>query len=255
MIRFLDRSVRFGSWIDSVAGSIRLVTTRNQIPVAIELASRVWRPISDSILHSSMCLTTLCGGERRQLMGKACRRKKHLCVFRGWEDGAALVEFAIVLPLLLIIVFGIISFGFIFNHKLSLTDGAREAGRFGATLPVTNFAASGDPMQQWLDAIASRAEADATGSLDAGVPNRTICVAYVYPVGQDEVDRTRRREESGGSIEYSYDRCFDDGRPGDERRVQVRVGRDTDLEAIFFSITITLTADSVTRFEASLVAS
>lgn len=194
-------------------------------------------------------------------MGKACRRKKHLCVLRGWEDGAALVEFAIVLPLLLIIVFGIISFGLIFNDKLSLTDGAREAGRFGATLPVTNFAASGDPtqqmqqMQQWLDAIASRAEADATGSLDAGVPNRTICVAYVYPDGEDAVDRTRRRFESGGVVVYSYEKCFVDGRPNDERRVQVRVGRDTDLEAIFFSSTITLTADSVTRFEASLVAS
>lgn len=255
MIRFLDRSVRFGSWIESVAGSIRLVTTRNQIPVAIELASRVWRPISDSILHTSMCLTTLCGERRRQLMGKACRRKKHLCVFRGWEDGAALVEFAIVLPLLLIVVFGIISFGLIFNDKLSLTDGAREAGRFGATLPVTNFASPGDPMQQWLDAIASRAVADAAGSLDAGVPNRTICVAYVHPLGTAGVDKTRQRFESGGVVVYPFEPCFDDGRPDDERRVQVRVGRDTDLEAIFFSSTITLTADSVTRFEASLVAS
>ena len=188
-------------------------------------------------------------------MGVVCRRKKYLCVFRSWENGAALVEFAIVLPLLLILVFGIISWGLIFNDKLSLTDGAREAGRFGATLPVTNFASSGDPMQQWLDAIASRAEADATGSLDAGVPNRTICVAYVHPNGAVGIDKTRQRLESGGSITYSNDSCFDDGRPADERRVQVRVERDTDIEAIFFSMTITLTAVSVTRFEASLVAS
>ena len=251
MIRFLDRSVRFGSWIDSVAGSIRLVAKRSQIPVAIELASRVWVPILDSILPPSMYLTTLCGG-RRQLIGKVCRRKKHLCVLRSWENGAALVEFAIVLPLLLIIVFGIISFGLIFNDKLSLTDGAREAGRFGATLPVTNFAS----MEQWLDAIASRAEADATGSLDAGVPNRTICVAYVHPNGTVSIDETWNRHlESDGSITYINEWCFDDGRPADERRVQVRVGRDTDLDAIFFSMTITLTADSVTRFEASLVAS
>jgi hypothetical protein len=188
-------------------------------------------------------------------MGKACRRKKHLCVFRGWEDGAALVEFAIVLPLLLIIVFGIISFGLIFNDKLSLTDGAREAGRFGATLAVTNFATPPDSMQQWLDAITARAVADATGSLDAGVPNRTICVAYVHPDGTAGVDETRRRLESGGSITYSNDSCFDDGRPNDERRVQVQLGRDADLEAIFVSMTISLTAESVTRFEASLVAS
>jgi hypothetical protein len=160
-----------------------------------------------------------------------------------------------VLPLLLIIVFGIISFGFIFNDKLSITTGAREAGRYGATLPVTNFASSGDPMQEWLDQIALRAETDAAGSLDPGAPNRTICVAYVYPNGTAAVDQTRRRVDAGGSVTYGGASCFADSRPDDERRVQVRVGRDSELEAIFFSITIPLTAESVTRFEASLVAS
>jgi Flp pilus assembly protein TadG len=166
-----------------------------------------------------------------------------------------MVEFAIVLPLLLIVVFGIISFGFIFNHKLSLTEGAREAGRFGATLPVTNFATAGDPMQEWLDAITSRVVADTTGSLDPGVSNRTICVAYVFPSGTAGMDETRRRLEAGGTTTYSNEPCFVDGRPNDERRVQVRVGRDAKLEAVVFSMTIPLTADSVTRFEASLVAS
>jgi Flp pilus assembly protein TadG len=157
--------------------------------------------------------------------------------------------------LLLIIVFGIISFGFIFNHKLSITTGAREAGRYGATLPVTNFASSGDPMQAWLDEIAARAVADAAGSLDAGVSSRSTCVAYVYPNGSAAVDQTKRRVEVGGSVTYSGASCFDDGRPDDERRVQVLVGRDAELEAIFFSMMIPLTAESVTRFEASLVAS
>ncbi len=207
------------------------------------------------VLPSSVRATTLCGRSNGQLMGKACQRRKDLCVADGQEGGAALVEFAIILPLLLIIVFGIIGFGLIFNHKLSLTDGAREAGRFGATLPVTNFAASSDPMQAWLDAVAARALADATGSLDAGVPNRMICVAYVYPNGTAATDSTRRRLETGVTTSYSSSACFADGRPDDERRVQVRVGRDTELEAVFISLTIPLTADSVTRFEASLVAS
>ena len=188
-------------------------------------------------------------------MGKACYRRRRRGVICGGQDGAALVEFALVLPLFLILVFGIISFGLLFNHKLSLTDGAREAGRFGATLPVTNFAASGDPMQDWLDTITARAIADATGSLDPGVENRTICVAYVYPDGTAGVDETRRRFESSGVVVYSREPCFVDGRPTNERRVQVQVGRDADLEAIFFSTTVTLNGESVTRFEASLVAS
>jgi hypothetical protein len=188
-------------------------------------------------------------------LGRACHWKAQRGDPGGRDSGAALVEFAIVLPLLLIIVFGIISFGFIFNHKLSITTGAREAGRYGATLPVTNFASSGDPMQAWLDEIALRAVADAAGSLDAGAPSRSICVAYVYPNGSAAVDQTKRRLEVGGGATYSGASCFDDGRPDDERRVQVLVGRDAELEAIFFSMTIPLTAESVTRFEASLVAS
>jgi Flp pilus assembly protein TadG len=38
------------------------------------------------------------------------------------EDGQALVEFAVVLPLLLILVTGIIQFGLVFNRYITLTD-------------------------------------------------------------------------------------------------------------------------------------
>lgn len=180
---------------------------------------------------------------------------RHIGVLHDREDGAAAVELAVVLPLVVMMIFGIISFGFIFHHKLSLSDGAREAARFGATLPVTNFASSGVPMEEWLDVIAARAVADATGSLDPGVPNRTICVAYVHPDGTAGVDSTKRRTEIGTSIAYANVPCFDDGRPNDERRVQVQLGRDIDFVVILASRTISLSAESVTRFEASLVSS
>jgi hypothetical protein len=209
---------------------------------------------SSSVRWVFVRLQSVVGG-KVQLLGRACHRRGRCGDLIRRDSGAALVEFAIVLPLLLIIVFGIISFGFIFNDKLSITTGTREAGRYGATLPVTNFASTGSPMQEWLDEIAARAVADATGSLDAGVPGRSICVAYVYPNGSAAVDQTKQRLEVGGNVTYSGASCFDDGRPDDERRVQVLVGRDSELEAIFLSATIPLTAESVTRFEASLVAS
>ena len=182
-------------------------------------------------------------------------RRGNLGVFCYREDGAATVEFAVVLPLFVMMIFGIVSFGFIFHDKLSLGDGAREAARFGATLPVTNFASSGAPMEEWLDAISARAVADATGSLDPGVPNRMICVAYVHPDGTAGVDSTKRRTEIGTSIEYSNVPCFDDGRPDDERRVQIQLKRDTEFVVILASRTVSLTAESVSRFEASLVSS
>jgi Flp pilus assembly protein TadG len=49
----------------------------------------------------------------------------------GSQKGAALVEFAIVLPLLLILVFGIIDFSFLLYNKASITNASREGARTG----------------------------------------------------------------------------------------------------------------------------
>jgi Flp pilus assembly protein TadG len=49
------------------------------------------------------------------------------------ERGAAAVEFAIVAPLLFILVFGIIDFGFGFHAWNAIENAAREGARVGAT--------------------------------------------------------------------------------------------------------------------------
>jgi Flp pilus assembly protein TadG len=48
------------------------------------------------------------------------------------DSGAAAVEMALLLPILLTVVFGIIEFGFAFNAQISLTQATREAVRVGA---------------------------------------------------------------------------------------------------------------------------
>jgi Flp pilus assembly protein TadG len=50
------------------------------------------------------------------------------------EAGAQLVEFALVLPMLLLVVLGIAEFGFIFQRYEVLTNAAREGARI-ASLP------------------------------------------------------------------------------------------------------------------------
>lgn len=45
------------------------------------------------------------------------------------EEGAAAVEFALVVPVLLALLLGIIEFGFFFNQQVSATQVAREAAR------------------------------------------------------------------------------------------------------------------------------
>ena len=48
------------------------------------------------------------------------------------ERGQAMTEFALILPILLVLLFGVIQFGVIFNNYVALTDAARAASRKGA---------------------------------------------------------------------------------------------------------------------------
>jgi len=47
------------------------------------------------------------------------------------QKGVAAVEFAIVLPLFIVLIFGIIEFGIIMYNKAILTNASREGARFG----------------------------------------------------------------------------------------------------------------------------
>ena len=55
-----------------------------------------------------------------------------------WRDdhGAATVEFALTLPLLMCLILGVITGGITLNQKIAVTNGVREGSRFGATLSV-----------------------------------------------------------------------------------------------------------------------
>lgn len=48
------------------------------------------------------------------------------------DDGANLVEFALVLPLLTLFLFGIVQFGLAYDQKQSVNSAAREGARLGA---------------------------------------------------------------------------------------------------------------------------
>ncbi|MHA7177553.1 TadE/TadG family type IV pilus assembly protein [Arthrobacter sp. Sr24] len=48
------------------------------------------------------------------------------------DRGAAAVEFALVLPVLLGVLLGIMEFGFLFNQQISASNAAREGARYAA---------------------------------------------------------------------------------------------------------------------------
>jgi hypothetical protein len=74
--------------------------------------------------------------KKRQVIMKMKKIRNYLsCHSLGRNEnsqrGAALVEFAIIIPLLLVIVFGIIEFGLILYNKQVITNASREGARAG----------------------------------------------------------------------------------------------------------------------------
>jgi len=57
-------------------------------------------------------------------------------VFRKSESGAAVVEFAVIAALFLVVVFGIIELGIIMFNKHILTNASREGARAGVVMKV-----------------------------------------------------------------------------------------------------------------------
>ena len=53
------------------------------------------------------------------------------------ERGQAMVEFALVLPILMALLLGIIQFGIVFNNYITLTDAARAGARKAAVSRLT----------------------------------------------------------------------------------------------------------------------
>src|SRR5213078_4494766 len=161
--------------------------------------------------------------------------------------------FALILPIVVMLLVGVVSAAGAYQKDLSLSNGAREGARYGATLPVANFITT-TPINSWLDDVANTAVHAVDDGLPSGTTGRTVCVAYVHPNGTDTNDRTTKRfEDASGNVTYSSGTtatCFSDSRPVTERRVQVVLTRGVTLDAYLFKTTVTLTGKSVARFEA-----
>ena len=54
--------------------------------------------------------------------------------------GQALAEFALVLPIFLLIFFAIVQLGILLSAHIGLTNAVREVARFGSTVPTTDGA-------------------------------------------------------------------------------------------------------------------
>jgi hypothetical protein len=160
------------------------------------------------------------------------------------DRGAVLVEFALIMPLLVMFLFAILSAGLAWNQNLALGHGARIAGRYAATLPTRDYAS----LDAWLDVVAARVISSSEGNLNSGVSGRILCVAYVHPSGSGTLDRTRSRTETT-TVSRSDSPCFSDGQANSETRIQVSSERAGSFEVGLWSRTITIHQQFVYRYE------
>jgi Flp pilus assembly protein TadG len=109
------------------------------------------------------------------------------------ERGAIAVEFAIIVPLLLMLVLGIIEFGFGYHAWDATQNAAREGARLGAVSPdVVEIEARVRGTTSFLD------QAQLNVSIDCGVTGGSFTPCSSDPADWDEGDIVRV------TVQYSY---------------------------------------------------
>jgi Flp pilus assembly protein TadG len=91
------------------------------------------------------------------------------------ERGQTMTEFALILPLLVVLLFGIIQFGIIFNNYVTLTDAVRAGAREAAV-----SRGSGNPSGACVTRVLG-----AAGNLDQTQLQPTISCVSTWAPGSD----------------------------------------------------------------------
>ena len=137
------------------------------------------------------------------------------------ERGAALVEMALVTPLLLLLLFGIWSVARAYNVKNTMDHAVREGARFGATI---------DP---WDGTSPGQIEAIVNGELAAaGIPGGLVTFGCVELVDENTTG-------CGGDVASA---------PADRVAVQIEV-QDYELSFVFFNVNVDFSSQAIARYE------
>ena len=143
------------------------------------------------------------------------------------ERGAALVEFALVVPLLMAALLGILTGGVGYFQKLSMVEAVREGARYGSAY-VTGTGAG--ELSAWEAAVKARVAEAAGGVLSSS----QVCAKLVQATGGRDCGVP---DPPGASAETTV------------RLVKVSAAKQTELQFFFFDMTRTVTGQFVARYE------
>lgn len=159
------------------------------------------------------------------------------------DDGAAAVEFALLFPVFMAMVLGMITAGASFERWIGITQGAREGSRVGATmsLPASNSTGTGT-IDTWLPLVYDTS-VRASG-LDAANRGFAACVA----LSEDGTNFTKYSAVGTATpAKVVGSSCYTDGQTGP--RVQVVLQRNTFWDWFLGNQDVTVKGQSTTRWE------
>ena len=156
---------------------------------------------------------------------------------RDSERGTALVEFALILPIVVSLMLGMVTGGLAYNKKIALTDAVRGASRYGATL--ADSSTFGTSVR------------DRLVQLSAGeLSNSDVCVQLVRGGSTEVVVRSWYASSANGSCPSTFGTAPATPTVSTGYCVVKVWGMKTaTLQAVFFNSDLQLKAGSVAGFE------
>jgi Flp pilus assembly protein TadG len=105
----------------------------------------------------------------------------HRIVHTRDEQGQAMTEFAVVLPVIALVLFAIIQFGIAFNNYLTLTDAVRRGARTAAVSRQTGTG-SADTVTAVKSAASDLTQTKLAVSVSSSwLPGSDVTVSATYP--------------------------------------------------------------------------
>lgn len=160
---------------------------------------------------------------------------------RRHDRGAAAVEFALVLPILCMLLFGIVSFGFAISDKVALVNAVREGARFGAS--TVN-----DP--NWAPSVVART-VGTYANAESPLQSSQVC-ALLWKRDSAGTDSVVQPASIPATCPIASAPAAPAGVPDDSCFITVWASKPKDLNWLVKSTTITLYAQSVSVYDRGL---
>jgi Flp pilus assembly protein TadG len=163
------------------------------------------------------------------------------------ERGAAMVEFVLIMPLFLLIIFGGVTAALAYEHKADVVHAVRDGARYGSTVPpgqCDTVANCGN--RNWAQLVQYVTAQRSDGTLSTS----QICVALVTGSSGAVYTRTGGVYSTGTNSTFPTTGCFNDGNVDSGNRVHVSAVRNGDkINLIFTTLSVGQRSRGTARYE------